>query len=102
MRRVCHCGAVTRQTPCDKCRQRIKPKWSKRKGDYDSKWRKLSERYRAENPLCEDCYENGLTTPCTEVHHIVPIAQDPSLRLKISNLVALCHSCHRARHRELD
>lgn len=99
MKRLCHCGTVTRTVPCDKCSQRIKPKWSKRKDDYDFKWRKLSERFRDENPLCQDCYKNGLTEPSTEVHHIVPITQDKSRRLDVSNLVALCRSCHKARHR---
>ena len=101
MRRVCHCGAVTRKVPCDKCKKHIKPKWSKRKGDYDSKWRRLSERFRDENPLCKDCLDNDLTTPATEVHHIVPIAQDPSRRLDVTNLVSLCHRCHKERHRNL-
>lgn len=99
MRRLCHCGAVTRKVPCEKCSQRIKPKWSKRKDDYDFKWRKLSERFRDENPLCHDCYKNGVTEPSVEVHHVVPISQDRSRRLDVSNLVALCRSCHKARHR---
>ena len=101
MRRVCHCGAITRKTPCDKCKQRIKPKWSKRSDDYDYKWRKLSERFRDENPLCHDCLEEGLTEPAIEVHHIIPIREAPHLRLKVSNLVALCRACHKKRHREM-
>lgn len=101
VRRVCHCGDVTRIVPCDKCKSRNKPKWSKRKDDYDSKWRVLSERFRANNPLCKDCQEKDIVEPATEVHHIVPIAEDRSRRLDVKNLVALCNSCHRERHRRM-
>lgn len=65
---------------------------------YDHRWRKLSEDYRIRNPLCEDCDAQGRTTPAAEVHHIVPINQDPSKRLDVNNLVALCKQCHDLRH----
>jgi len=65
---------------------------------YDHRWRKLSEHYRVRNPLCEDCDAKGMTTPATEVHHIVSIQEDPSKRLDINNLVALCTRCHEIRH----
>jgi len=65
---------------------------------YDHRWRKLSEHYRVRNPLCEDCDAKGMTTPATEVHHIISIQEDPSKRLDINNLVALCTRCHEIRH----
>ncbi|MGI9459990.1 MAG: HNH endonuclease signature motif containing protein [Pirellulales bacterium] len=61
----------------------------------------LSKRYRAINPLCEDCGDRERVTPASEVHHIVPILRDPSKRLDWNNLVALCHGCHVQRHRDL-
>ena len=69
---------------------------------YDHKWNMLSKRYRTLYPLCEDCEDRGRVTPSGEVHHIVPILEDPSLRLVWSNLVALCHGCHTQRHRDLN
>jgi len=32
------------------------------------------------------------------VHHIISIQEDPSKRLDINNLVALCTRCHEIRH----
>ena len=99
MRKLCHCGAVTKRVPCDKCK--IPRRHEKKKEWYDHKWRKLSEVVRANNPICQDCIEDGNTSPSTEVHHIIPIAQAPERRLDQSNIVALCTACHRERHRRL-
>ncbi len=65
---------------------------------YDSTWRKLSEQKRKLNPLCEGCEADDKVEPATQVHHIVPISVDPSLRLKWSNLMSLCDACHEAKH----
>ena len=92
MLRLCKCGAAVKSPPCIKCC----PK--KSKGSYDHQWRKLSERTRAEKPLCEDCYAQGNAEPSVEVHHIVPIEVNPRLRLEPSNLASLCKSCHDKRH----
>jgi len=92
MLKLCKCGAAIKHPPCSRCC----PKKTKR--SYDHQWRKLSERIRAENPLCSDCFLEGRTSPSTEVHHIVPIDENPSLRLVLSNLVALCKDCHDKRH----
>lgn len=104
MKRVCVCGAVTRTTPCDKCKA-----WKEKGRRYkkvnhkehygDGAWKSLSERFRADNPLCWDCNLDGRTEASTCVHHQVPICEDIRRRLDISNLVALCDSCHRARHK---
>jgi 5-methylcytosine-specific restriction protein A len=72
-------------------------KTTKQRG-YGADWKDLSERYRAQYPLCEDCLKEGKVTPSSEVHHIVPISDDPSLRLTWTNLVALCNNCHNVRH----
>jgi len=92
MAKICVCGALCRTTPCPRC----SPKKINR--NYDYQWRKTSERVRVERPLCQDCWDNGRVTPSSEVHHIVPIDQDPRLKLVESNLVALCHDCHEKRH----
>lgn len=46
---------------------------------------------------CVNCHEVG-GQDTLEVHHIVPVGQAGSHQ--ISNLVPLCHQCHRAAHRE--
>ena len=65
---------------------------------YDYQWRKLSERIRKERPLCEICYEKGKVTPSEHVHHIVEISADPSRRLDVTNLQAICVPCHNFLH----
>ena len=99
MKKLCWCGKVSDKVPCEKCK--CKPRHQKKKWWYDHKWRVLSERFRADNPLCHDCNWEGRTTPAEEVHHIKPISEYPELRLKLDNIVALCKECHATRHRNL-
>jgi len=65
------------------------------KRGYDSRWKKLRNAFIQHNPVCEHCERNGQTTRATEVDHIKPFKGygDP-LRLDVSNLQSLCHSCH--------
>lgn len=65
------------------------------KRGYDHDWNRLSEAYKAEHPLCEDCLQENRTTPVDEVDHTVPIRVDPSRRLDRGNLRSLCKSHHR-------
>lgn len=54
------------------------------------------------NFLCQECKkENIYTTACT-VHHIVHLRAEGGweLRLKESNLMAICRPCHNKVHRE--
>jgi 5-methylcytosine-specific restriction protein A len=61
---------------------------------YDSRWKKVRERYLRKHPFCEECEK---TTPfpnaANEVHHIVPINEGGKI-LDENNLMALCKSCH--------
>lgn len=61
---------------------------------YDSQWRKIRLLLLAQQPICARCAEQGITTLAEDVHHIVPIRQDPSLRLAMSNLMPVCRQCH--------
>ena len=62
---------------------------------YDSRWEKVRQMKVALDPLCEDCFSHGYTQPASEVHHIVSIKEDATLRLELTNLMSLCHKCHR-------
>jgi len=44
------------------------------------------------HPLCQACAQQGVVTPASEPHHIVPRAAGGSDSW--SNLKALCHECH--------
>lgn len=59
------------------------------------------------HPACQDCEAEGLLTPATEVHHVVPVDSgrtfEDKRRLAYDpcNLRALCHACHVRVHHEL-
>lgn len=62
------------------------------------RWRKLSEQIRKEEPLCRECYKNGLRGQVAHlVHH------EPERKVLISKgldpydpqyLVPICNNCH--------
>jgi 5-methylcytosine-specific restriction protein A len=92
---LCRCGGTRTLAGCDTCKKRYpKHKLTTAERGYDSKWKRLSERYRSENPLCEACQNDGKVEPATEVHHIIPAKQSEYHRLNRDNLMALCSKCH--------
>lgn len=48
--------------------------------------------------LCQPCLRERRITKADMVHHIVPIKQDWSRRLDLSNLESICISCHNKIH----
>lgn len=92
MPRVCRCGDIV-EDKCPKCQPRPKQGKTAERG-YDNRWRVLSERKRAVDPLCERCLDEGRTRPARHVHHIQPIATHPELRLVWDNLMSVCIKCH--------
>lgn len=92
MPRLCRCGAIVNGR-CARCQPSTHGRTTAQRG-YDSTWRRLSERKRAIDPLCERCLNHGRTTPATEVHHIRSIATAPHLRLDPDNLMSVCSACH--------
>lgn len=72
--------------------------FSKRKARqafYNSpEWKILRDYIISSNPLCDRCLDKLRITPATEVHHRVDIKDNPSLRLDMNNLQALCKPCH--------
>ena len=58
---------------------------------YDSKWRKIRDKFLAEHPFCEIC-----GAPATLHHHVIRKrdggADDEA------NLVAVCSKCHNKHH----
>ena len=57
------------------------------------RWRVISLRYLANNPLCVHCKEQGKLVEATQTDHITPINQggDP---WDEGNYQALCRRCH--------
>ena len=93
MPKLCKCGAIVKDR-CLRCYPSQQHKKTTKERGYDSRWHRLSVHKRTIDPLCENCLNEGRVTPADEVHHIVPIAVAPELRLKIGNLMSVCRSCH--------
>ena len=53
------------------------------------------------DPLCQRCEAHGRTTVADMVHHVVPLAEDPGLRLVMPNLKSVCYACHGLEEAEL-
>ena len=61
----------------------------------DTRWKKLRTLMLRQNPLCEECMGRfGRETPATDVHHIIPIRENPDLRFDKTNLMCVCQECH--------
>lgn len=70
-------------------------------------WRSLRAAVlRRDEYLCRECRRYGITTPGTEVHHILPADQCTGeyekMKYDIRNLVTLCRDCHNAMHNRAD
>ena len=97
---LCYCGGLLKAGQCDRCgrsKAKTQHKQTTAQRGYDHHWRQLSERYRTENPLCEDCTRAGKVRAADEVHHKVKVSKAPERRLDWSNLMALCTECHAKR-----
>jgi len=88
------CGKVAKGKCCTTSRS--VGKTTQRGYGYD--WRQVRQQHITDDPLCEDCLKIGIARPVEEVHHVIPIADRPELRLERSNLVSLCKECHAKRH----
>jgi 5-methylcytosine-specific restriction enzyme A len=95
--RLCRCGAVV-SGRCDRCsggKQASREDYRKPKGErYPKGWDHLAAAYRADNPLCERCLEQGRTIVAVDVHHKVKVSDDRDLAMEWSNLMSVCRKCH--------
>lgn len=66
-----------------------------------SRWKHKRLRILARDKyLCRECKKYGRLRERTEVHHIIHLEDNPSLRYDDDNLVSLCKACHNKRHPE--
>lgn len=67
---------------------------------HKNRWLRLRKQVLSAHPLCQMCESEGLLSPATEVHHIVPCETALSEREMTTlmydphNLMALCHRHH--------
>jgi len=69
---------------------------------YDHAWRLFRAGFIQRHPLCEDCLEGvdcpiGTVRAAEEVHHVIKISDDPSLKFVESNCRSLCKPHHSKR-----
>ena len=88
------CNGIKESCSCNQ-RPEIREEKKTAARGYDWAWTQLSKRFRAENPFCQVCYENGKLTGVDHVHHIQPIRDAPQLRLDWNNLMSVCKRCHK-------
>ena len=63
---------------------------------YGRAWKRIRDKYAAEHPFCELCFERGIIVPTEEIHHKLPLSEGGTHDR--SNLIALCKSCHSTIH----
>lgn len=63
---------------------------------YGRAWKRIRDKYAAEHPFCELCYERGVLISTEEIHHKKPLSEGGTHDR--SNLIALCKSCHSSIH----
>lgn len=69
-----------------------------------ARWRELRRVKFMNDPLCEMCLKQGVTTPADDVHHIQSFmsVDDLTKRKEIAfdygNLMSLCDKCHQKMH----
>ena len=86
------CGEPGKATRCPSCASvlNIERGSSTRRG-YDSRWRRISERYRRLTPYCE-LHLPGCQRVAVDVDHRIPIRAGG--RSVWSNAQSTCRSCH--------
>ena len=74
---------------------------------HTTQWLNLRHQVLSEHPLCQRCEDEGYITAAVEVHHRRPVEHGLTFKDKErlmfdrGNLVALCHACHVAVHKEI-
>lgn len=68
-----------------------------------SKWPAVRSAYLTIHPDCEFCGCEGIIDPVTkqftvDVHHVIPVSEDPEGETRLDNLVTLCNAPHGGCH----
>ncbi len=65
-----------------------------------ARWRAVRKIKLAQDPLCQDCIEQDLVVPATQVHHLEPLVRRPDLAYSMENLLSVCTMHHARREAE--
>lgn len=86
-----HSGATKRAYERTPSRQEDKDFYS------STRWMKLRDLVRAEEPVCRACKAKGFVEPTHAVDHVVDRKERPDLAYERENLQGLCRQCHNAK-----
>lgn len=70
----------------------------------DKRWKSIRDRRLKDNPICQECAENGLTAPTEEIHHIIRFSDGSDdkekqvLAYAYINTRSLCVEHHKYAH----
>lgn len=96
------CPNLTEERYCPQHRHEINSNYEKYGRDkaakkrYGRAWKRIRDKYAAEHPFCELCFERGIIVLTEEIHHKKPLSEGGTHDR--SNLIALCKSCHSQIH----
>lgn len=96
------CPALVTGRYCEEHARKVNSDYEKYSRDKSTKrrygraWKRIRDKYAAEHPFCELCFERGLAVPVEEIHHRLPLSEGGTYDR--SNLIALCKSCHSQIH----
>lgn len=96
----CPCGGRRTNGVCDGCGPRkSKADHDRNRGTssergYDYQWQKFRKNYLMYNPLCADCWDVGIATSATDIHHKCKLREQPELKYEEGNLMPLCKHHH--------
>ena len=62
-----------------------------------TRWLKVRDMVRAEEPLCRTCLKAGQVVAAEAIDHILDRKSHPELAYERSNLQGLCKTCHNAK-----
>lgn len=60
-----------------------------------TKWKKLKKDVKERDLCCKLCWYKGVYSPIEECHHIIPKEVNEESVWDPSNVIGLCHECHR-------
>ena len=96
------CPNLTDGRYCPEHQQKVNSNYEKYGRDpatkkrYGKAWKRIRDKYAAEHPFCELCFECGIIVEIQEIHHKKPLSEGGTHDR--SNLIALCKSCHSRIH----
>jgi len=96
------CPNLTDGRYCPEHQQKVNSNYEKYGRDpatkkrYGRAWKRIRNKYAAEHPFCELCFERGIIVETQEIHHKKPLSEGGTHDR--GNLIALCKSCHSRIH----